>query len=340
MKIVCWNLKNLGQTKLGNPLTNTFTPYGLGNTVLDYMMKVVMGSAAWNNLWASPGLSASPADIFVIIELKTGGHNKNQAVSGTCIPTLTTVVNAMNLAANNLNVQNNYQYSYATPLITGNHETVGVIYNNRIFNANPATIALRDNNNLYINPRTPFMATLVNTLTNDEIKVVGIHAPPVSGGANTRYRPPIDYIRRLGQVNALDNSQQMIDADYFVMGDYNCNPASTYINGFGAAITGFAQLLAWNYNSRIPNGTLSSVRTKVANTNPQPANYLSEAYDNMLFDFNATAPVNINGYVLDLIGNARNVSLPVAAPLYPNNVVAVLNNYNKVSDHLPMIMEF
>ncbi len=338
MKIVCWNLKNIGQTKLGNAFTNTFTPYGLGNNVLDYMMKLVMGDAAWSNLWGLAGLSNNPADIFVIIELKTGGHNKNQAVSGTCLPTITAITNAMNQVAVTRNINNNYQYSFATPKITGNHETVGVIFNNLVFNANPATISLRDNNNAYINPRTPFMASLVEGTTTT--KIVGIHAPPVKGGANVRYRPPIDYVRKLGIVGELDPTAAVSPTDYFIMGDFNCNPGSSYTNGFGVAVTGFNQLLAWNYNSLIPNGTLSSVRTRVANVNPQPSNYLSEAYDNLLYNF-SVAPGGISEYVLDLIGNARNVSQPLnPVALYPNNLVAVLNNYNKVSDHLPMIIEY
>jgi hypothetical protein len=52
----------------------------------------------------------------------------------------------------------------------------------------------------------------------------------------------------------------------------------------------------------------------------------------------------INERVLDLIANARNFNPPpptvppVAA--YPGNLVMVLNNNRKVSDHLPFVIEF
>ena len=83
MKIVSWNLRNIGNTKLTNTFTQKYLGFGLGNDVADYVAGLVMGSDRWN---AVPNLSTNPADIFVVIELKTGGKKKGGAVSGTCIP--------------------------------------------------------------------------------------------------------------------------------------------------------------------------------------------------------------------------------------------------------------
>jgi len=322
MKIISWNLRNLGATKLANPFTVAVAGRGLGNNVLDYVLNVVMGRPVW-----APISSGNPADIFVIIELKSGGHNKGQNANGTAIPTLATIVAAMNTMANNLGVGAQYQYLAAVPLITGRHETVGVIFNQRVLTWNASAVR-RDVNNQYINPRTPFSATLTVNATGAQVVVTGVHAPPPSGGAAVRNRPPVNSARAVATV------PQLATANQLVMGDYNCTPASTYTNGFGVVV-------GWNwpgYGTLIPNGTLSSVRLRVAGTQPPPQNYLSAAYDNLLYNFNAGGGAVER--VLDTIANARDMTQMPPAPMYPASLVALLNNYNKVSDHLPLYMEF
>jgi hypothetical protein len=336
MKIVGWNLLNVGNTKLGKPLTAGFAAFGLGGNILDYIVKLAMFDDAWDNL----NLTDSPADVFVVIELKTGGSLKGGAVSGTCLPTLNTIVNAMNVWAVANGLGATHQYAFATPLITGYHESVGVIYNTHVFNAAPATQTLRDNVGNNINPRTPFMASLVETATGKVFEIVGIHATPKGGGGvNLVYKPPIDFIRKLGLVTELDPTLPMVQPDYFIMGDFNCNPASTYTNGLGVVVTGFGQLTAWHYATNIPNGTLSSLRTGVNNAFAPPANYLSDAYDNLMYNFDVP-PGPIDEMVLNLIANARNMNAVGTPAVYPGNLVALLNNNRKVSDHLPFAIEF
>lgn len=348
MKIISWNLKNVGQTKLGKAFTPTMANFGLGNTVLDYIMNVVMGSTIWNNI-----ASTHPADIFVVIELKSGGNNKSKGhpAFGTAHPTMQLIVGAMNnIVANTPVLQPNYFYRYVSPpvnvagnnqytnpMITGRHETVGVVYNSlRLTPTNSAVF--RDHNNQFLNPRTPFGVQFNIVNTTDSLTIIGIHAPPTSGGAAVRYKKPIDFMRRAATIPAFANTA----IKQFIMGDYNCDPASTY--------TGANGVVGWNipgYGTLIANGTLSSVRRRVNNGNVPPANYLSEAYDNLMYNFNAGGGAVER--VLDTIANARYFGAPPhppppnpppPAPLYPGNLVALLNNYNKVSDHLPIMLEF
>lgn len=316
MKIISWNMRNLGTTKLTNTFTNTFQALGLGNNVQSYMINVVMGSQAWTNI--NP---AVPADIFVIIELKCGGNRKGYAATGAAVPVLQAVTGAMNtVVANTQAYQGNYQYSYVNPLIVGRHEAVGIIYNTKALTLNQRGV-LRDNNLRLINPRSPFWARFTHN-NGTVFNVIGIHAPPPSGGANVRYRNPINFARKVSTVPDLVNANTM------VMGDYNCAPNSVYNSGQGN--------VGWTFNgyqTNIPNGTLTSVRKKVAKGQTPPANYLSGPYDNLLRNFNGN---NITQGVLDTIGNARNVNTNPPSP--PGTLAMVLNNYNKVSDHLPLSM--
>jgi hypothetical protein len=341
MKIISWNLLNLSTVGLAKDLTLHFTHFGLGNNVLDYITKLVMADAAWNNL----GMSDNPADIFVIIELKTGGETKGAPVEGNCLPTLTTLTTALNTIANARGIAANYQYAYATPLITGKNEAVGIIFNTRVFNAAPATQTLRTNNNQNLQKHTPFMATLVRTADNRPFKIIGIHAPPLGlGGVNRQYKPPIDFVIKLGSITELDPTLPAnSNAEHFIMGDFNCNPASMYIKGDGTHIFGFTFLRNdWHYATNIPDNTLSSLRTAVVPGGVPPANYLSMAYDNLLYKFAGAAPV-VNERVLDLIANARDMTVAPPAALYPAELGGedgLLRNSNIVSNHLPVIMEF
>lgn len=316
MKIISWNLKNLGSTKLNNKLTTTFQNYGLGNTVLDYMIGVVMGNPIWNNV-----NTPTPADIFVIIELKSGGYNKGKDAFGTARPTLATVVNAMNTYATGFKISANYHYDAVPPLIVGYHETVGIIFNTKqlTFDGTQAVNnqVLRDNNNRLINPRTPYSVRLKSVQGGANLQVIGIHAPPPKGADSVKYRPPIQYANKVATV------PQLTQADTLIMGDYNCSPNSVFNSGFGNTGWQFN-----GYNTLIPDGTLTSVRRKLGPNNE----YLSGPYDNLLKNFSNSTMKQL---VLDTIGNARNFS---TNPVGTTNPSVVLSNFNKVSDHLAITL--
>jgi hypothetical protein len=334
MKIISWNLKNIGQSKLTNTFGQAFNAFGLGNNVVDYISGLVMGTSRWD---AVPGLTTNPADVFVVIELKTGGNQKGKAVSGTCIPTLNDIVAKLNTLVGirypgNLNPP--YHYNYVIPLIVGYHETVGIIFNDKALTFVGANAFRNSTNNTWINPRTPYGAQLKQNATNANFQVVGIHAPPPKGADGIKFRPPIDYS------NLLQNITPAGLVNTFIMGDYNCNPASRYTNGFGNQIAPFQGLLGVNFRTFIPNGTLSSVRTKPANALAPPANYLNDAYDNLIFYVPTLLPASTSEIVVDMIGQSRDLSKPTKPNISTTNLVALVNAYNKVSDHMPVVIEW
>lgn len=121
MKIVSSNLKNIGQRKLAKQMNAIVAIAGYGNNVLDFMMNVVMG----RNIWNGTNLSAAPADLFLMVELKSGGKNKGAAVSGTAVPCMANLLNAMNFIAQNIPaLVGNYAYAQAPGMLTGRHESV------------------------------------------------------------------------------------------------------------------------------------------------------------------------------------------------------------------------
>lgn len=334
MKIISWNLKNLGQTKLGNAFTPTYSAYGLGGNVGTFITNLVTGSPVWNNI---ANLSTNPADVFVVIELKTGGSNKGTAVGGTCIPTLTLLRNAMNQAVNaRLGNNLNYLYNFAIPLVCGRHETVGVIFNTRVLNLVGFTVFRNLTNNNWINPRTPGGAQLTDIASGNNFQVIGIHAPPPKGAANIKYRPPIQYS------NLLQHTTPTGLANTFFMGDFNCNPNSTYVlNAHGGPVNVGPFQNMPGFGTRLPTPTLSSVRTKITNNFPPPASYLNDAYDNIWF--NTAVPVGTPQIVPDMIGNARNMNVigtPVVFGANPATSAAIVRAFNMVSDHLPVVIEF
>ena len=315
MKIISWNLRNIGINKLARPFTARFQAYGLGNNVIDYMMKLVMGDPVWNNI-----NDGKPADIFVVIELKCGGQKKGEYPPGAPSPTLATIVTAMNNYAIGAGITPSYNYLAVPPLIIGRHEAVGIIYNTVKLTYNNSAV-LRDINAKLINPRTPFYAQFTSVGGNTPLHVIGLHAPPPKGGVNLKYRPPILFANKLATVPQLINPETMI------MGDFNCAPNSVYNAGMGN--------VGWNipnYATSIPNGTLTSVRNRLSNIQQPPANYLSGPYDNLLRNFDNAS---IRQAVLDTIGNARNVGVN---PIGATRLSMVLSNFNKVSDHLPISM--
>ena len=82
MKIISWNLKNIGQSKLTNKLSPVLAAAGLGGTVLEYITKLVMADNAWRNI-----TTANPADILLIkpeaFDPDQKWHLKQNAVVGT-----------------------------------------------------------------------------------------------------------------------------------------------------------------------------------------------------------------------------------------------------------------
>jgi hypothetical protein len=357
MKIVSWNLKNIGQNKLNNQFNAGYLAYGLGNNVLDFMMGLVMGSDRWN---AVAGLSTTPADVFTVIELKTGGQRKGFGVTGTCLPTLNAIVNAMNLSALTRYGNNNtYSYTYVVPpvlantngpLVTGYHETVGFIYNTVSLTYRTADTLVNDTTGNYILPRTPYGCQFEFVATPGTfMQLIGIHAPPPKGSQATRLRPPIDYCRYLPtSSDGVNNYANM--ANTMFMGDFNCNPGSSYvsakrdIHGNNFIIRPFPQLYANGYDSLIPNGTLSSVKTRVAAgavpPYPQTA-YLSDAYDNIILNGPAAAlGGGSNELVVNMIGESRNMNAVGTPNLLNTNLRALVNAFNTVSDHLPVVIEW
>lgn len=323
MKMIFWNLRNVGSTKLGKTFSPAVVASGVGNNVGEYIVRLVMGMAPWAGI--NPG---GPADVFVVIELKSGGHVKGRAANGTAIPTLAALVNAMNAVANAglvpPNTNPNFQYDAVPPLVVGRHETVGVIYNVRRLQLTHSGILRDDVNNRNILPRAPFRARVVDG-GNVPGNIVGIHAPPPKGGAPNTYRPGIQFANSLTNSNQLAVQNQMNPEATFVGGDFNCDPTNTY----GAPAVAFNMA---GYATSLAANTLSSVRRGVNNNLAPPANYLSGAYDNVMHAFPGGAPGGLAEAVFDLIGSN--------AALYPGSVRMLLNNYNKVSDHMPVALRF
>jgi hypothetical protein len=317
MKIISWNLKNIGQTKLANPINGNIAAAGYGNTVLDFMMRVVMGGGIWAGV-----NSLVPADIFLVIELKSGGHNKSQAAFGTATPTITAITQAMNVVAAAFPFPANahYHYTFVNPLITGHHECVGVIFNDRLLTY-VASGVLRDNMNRYLNPRSPFYTSFTLNATAQPLNVIGIHAPPPQGALAVRYKNPISFCVKLPTIPFV---MQALPQETCIGGDFNCDPTSVWVNN-GVATSPFTNLAG--YATGLPNNTLTSVRKKLDNSQPGPGRYLGAAYDNLLYKLTA-AP---NGeYTMDLIGNVNALGV---------GLLAKLNSYWVVSDHLPVAME-
>ncbi|MFZ6708069.1 hypothetical protein [Undibacterium sp. TC9W] len=333
MKVISWNLRNVSLNKLtkGNTFQPLFQTYGMGNTVLDFVTNVVMGAEQWEGV-----VSSAPVDLFVVIELKTGGSRKGGPVSGNCLPTLVALRDAMNLAvpAMNHNPQE-YTYDYLVPVVTGRHETVGFIYNTRELTpaaVNAIAIERDTITNAYLPGRTPLVATF-NLVSRPatSIRFSGIHDPPPRGGAAVRMRPPIDFCRQL--VNTPSAAVQ----NTFFLGDFNCQPSDSYVNGNGVTVRPFSNLP--NFGTDLPNNSLSSVRRRLDTTQAGQAAYLNAAYDNNIF---WAIPQLVVGdeEVADLIGEAKDNTFDPPNDLYPARGRAVLNAFNAVSDHLPVIIEF
>ena len=344
MKIICWNLKNIGQTKLTKKLSPVLAAAGLGSNSLGYMMKVVMADTAWQNI-----TTASPADVFVIIELKSGGKAKGAISTGTSVPTLAAITSAMNTIATDRGITAAYQYAYVQPLVTGRHECTGVIYNTKALTytaSATSTQVLRNTaTGTYLAGRTPFLVEFTVAATGKRLRLVSVHAPPPQGKPGMRFKIPIQYTQELAQIDILTQSAPADQVDLCLMGDFNCSPASTYTVGATGGkkpknSAGFSDLMSSpnSYATQLATPTLTSCRRTLANTNPAPANYLSEAYDNILYKM-ASPPIGLQTKQLDTIGNARDMANGGAA-LYPAKARMLLSNFWTVSDHIGVVLTY
>lgn len=330
MKILAWNLLNIGRTKLTNALSPTVRAASMGNTVLDYIVKVAMANSVWSGI--DGFLNTSPVDIFMIIELKSGGETKGAAVSGAAIPVLTSITNAMNTVAGAFPVSSpfrgKYNYDYVTPQVTGYHECVGLIYNtvSLSFTSDGAHAGvLKDNvSNRYLLPRTPWWAQLKEKSSNKLVNMVGIHAPPTCSGQSP-FMPPVQFSNLLQNIKTINQTGIDPKQAVCIMGDFNCDSSDTYA-GVSGTVKSFVGMSGYGYSVKLAAATLTSVRSTIDNENMKPENYLSGAYDNILINFSTSMAAS----ELDLIGNA---------PIYDKSQVAVFNGYRTVSDHLPVILQ-
>ena len=343
MKIICWNLKNIGQSKLTKKLSPVLAAAGLGGTGLDYMMKVVMGDTAWQNI-----SSSAPADVFVIIELKSGGKKKGVTSTGTSVPTLMAITAAMNSSAITRGITSTYEYKYVQPLVTGRHECTGIIYNTKALTypdlPTSAQVLRTTKTNEFLPGRTPFLVEFTVVATGKGLRLVSVHAPPPQGKSGLRFKIPVQYTQQLAEIAAITQTLPVDQMDLCLMGDFNCSPSSTYTVGVTGGkkpknSTGFYDLIKSNgYLTELPTPTLTSCRKNLVSTNPEPTDYLSDAYDNILYKM-ASPPTGLQTKPLDTIGNARDMTKSAAA-LYPAKARMLLNNFWLVSDHIGVVLTY
>lgn len=323
MKIMFWNLLNLGNTKLNKGLNQAVIgANGMGNNILDFIVNVSTGQAVWQN-----ATSQVPADVFVIVELKSGGTMKGNAGNGACLQVLPRVVQAMNALVD----AQHYVYASVPPLVIGRHEVVGVVYNTRTLN-NPQGSVVRNVQNNFLRPRTPFLVEFNEIATNTPLNIVGIHGP-TSKPASGDFRSAVRYTNNLAKCAAIQQQGNNPKHRTYIGGDFNVDPLNSYVLGNNKKrrkILAFSALEAGRYAITLANNTLTSLRRALNNNYPQPENYLSQPYDNIPFlmpNVNPLPPVAR----VDVIGNA---------PTYAASQRATFNAARKVSDHLPMTIEW
>lgn len=331
MKIVSWNLRSLSHQKLGKTFLPLFQSYGLGNTVLDFIVNVVMGSDHWEEV-----VSPFPPDVFVIVELKTGGTTKGAAASERCLNTLAEIRNAMNKAVRRLkHSPTEYTYEFVRPLVTGYYETVGFIYNTRSLTPVESGVERDTTADAFLTPRSPSYVTfsLVES-AGTRLRVCGVHAPPptqLGRGGNQHLRRPIDWCVRLANTPTARAAPNV-----YIAGDFNCQPSDKYRSGSGGQVGWAAGLPA--FQSQVPDNSLSSVRRKFAPDKSGQAAYLNAPFDNTLG--NSVRTTISDQEIPDLIGKAKAHTLrnkPLVLALRPDSAVTA---YNLVSDHLPVVTEF
>ncbi|MBV9762789.1 MAG: hypothetical protein JO340_19680 [Acidobacteriaceae bacterium] len=315
MKIMFWNIFKVGSGKLKKNLSATISNGGMGNNIQDYIVKVATGNAIWQN-----ATTTTPVDVLVIIELVSGGTQKDMLGYGSCLRVLSALQASMNAAVNAVN----YKYKYVAPRVIGTRESVGVLYNKRTLTY-VSSQSVRNTANEFIRPRTAFLTVFDNG--GAPLNIVGIHGPT---STPQNYRASVVFTQQIADVASINQVAVNPAEDLCVGGDFNCDPTSGYLayqNGQQKTLYAFSKLKQlYNYQITLANGTLTSLRNRVDNTQPPPANYLSQPYDNIVFQLPS------------LMHNppVRRVNVIGDAPLYATNQVAVFNAARAVSDHLPM----
>jgi hypothetical protein len=358
MKIISWNLCNIGMTKINgtNQINNILKAANYGNSVLDFIIRVVMGNTVWGAI-----NTPRPADVFIIIEL-TGlakADTVGKAASGNARQILAQIVSAMDAASPN---PANYKYDFVPPISIASgtkKESIGIIFNKILFSQpstpTPGSPGLPASGyGLVLNSLgksiatggddrcSPFFADLVIptsspvTALGNLLRVIGVHAPPLGKrGVDYEFRPPISYSERL--VNCA-NVIQTPGPPIFVVGDFNCCPTSYYLDLGKNKVKPFEGLLTpptgpvtWTaYSTALPAGALTSVRDSVDTALAGQAQYLSKSYDNIFYS-RMVPPAPNTETALDLIG-----SFTVAGV----GLTASLDSYRKVSNHIPVVAEW
>jgi endonuclease/exonuclease/phosphatase family metal-dependent hydrolase len=317
LKIIFWNIKFLGSTKLWYLTNPVAQAAGLGNDFEDYIVKVVTGDAVW-----AAATTQVPADIFVIIELKAGGQ-KGQLGTRACLTVLNSLVPAMNAAAPACN------YTHVPPYNVGTKETVGVIYNQHTLGFVQSEV-MRDTNGDYLNKRSPFRAEFTVTATGAALNVVGIHGPtsqPTSGD----YRDAIEYANQLDTIAGINQSAINPKQDLCIGVDFNCCPRDYYWKNAGnkkrQKVIPFEGLIAnFGYSVTLPTPTDTSLLDSL-----NGANYLSQPYDNIVFQLPSQAPV---------LPTVRRIDTVAHAPTWGTNPLSTFNVARAVSDHLPVCIQY
>jgi hypothetical protein len=317
LKIIFWNIKFFGSGKLDEETNSTAVVGGLGNTYADYIVKVVAGDEVWKN-----ATSEVPADIFVIVELKSGGDAKGSPGNGACDRVLGELVPAMNEA---LPMR---EYKAVDPLVVGWNEVVGVIYD-----ASGLTYvsseAMRDTAGNYLADRTPFRAEFTVKATKRKLNVVGIHGP-TSQPAQREYRRAVEFTNFLGNVAAINQAGVEPKYDLCIGGDFNCCPNDFYVHSPNTRnerrVYAFDTLKDdYGYATSLFTPTKTSLKNNIVNHT-----YLNEPYDNIIFKMPSQVkepPVA----VIDLVGDA---------PTWATAEVGTFNLARRLSDHLPMCIEY
>jgi hypothetical protein len=323
MKVMFWNLRNIGSSKLARAFPpGILPPAGMGNTVLDFIVKVNMGDAVWVN-----ATSTTPVDVFVIVELRSGGDQKGQDGTGACLRVLPRVKAAMN----NVGPAATYKYKKVDPLIVGWHEVVGVFYNMRKLTYVDSA-SMRNSANNFLLPRTAFWTQFTVIATGLPLNIIGLHGPtsdPNTGEYTdaVKFTNDLDDIAQINQL-ALNPKQSTL-----IGGDYNVDPLNSYYVGNRPKrrkVGAFDKLVSSSYEITLPNGTLTSIRDALDNNQTPPANYLSQPYDNIVFRLPGVNPSPTVKRV-DVIGKA---------PTYATNQGATFNAVQGMTDHLPMAVEW
>ena len=337
LKILSWNIQNVGQVKLSKTFSATMKATGMGNNVLDYIVKVAMGDTFW---WTAP--YDKPADIFVIIEPVSSGIAVGDDVKGSAGPlAILDIVNAINTVAGGTPPP----FKAVQPMLEtssiGHKETIGIIYNRKKLALHDYEV-LKDNALNYISPRTPFMAefkVLSGAPSVNYLKITGIHASPektapATGGTGAPLPknpqdPPVLYCRQLDDCSDITTAEVVIahQEGSLVMGDFNCNSATVDSKGN----TPFQPMVVNNnYTVALPPTTLTSMRTATYSSLSQ-IDYRKNAFDNILYLLPAGATF-ANADVFDLIH--RNPKF--AGATTKNKLKPIVKAYWVVSDHLPV----